>query len=182
MSDLACSFAVSLDEANCLAALVDAACTGIVHSVHVRVEGFDESTIVDSSDDDEYATGFDSVQPYNAELTHACPVPLRTLRRIIEEREFPPCALLSKCMPAQFDDKWLAHIRVRNVNVRAMSKAWNIPQTRIRLVLRQLQVVGIAEENQCGDYFYLSVHRFALRLVHIGARLPGLREAFFHQL
>lgn len=179
--DVCLALALDALEYNCLVALIDNACTGSLAQcarVRVTVEGYDHDggggDIADAA-----WRAFENafVPPYEPIADKA--VALHgafEARARLSDGGFEPSALLRRQMPAWFDDTWMAQLRTRYVAVKAMSHAWNIPQTRIRLALRRMHGAGLVDE--CSDFFCIDPRTVAMRLVKGRVFPEGVSRAF----
>lgn len=182
--DVCIALALDVLEYNCLVALVDHAVTGSLAQcarMRVTVEGYDSSPPRPSPLDDTAAVAawrsFEDAfvppyQPFAAGVHDGA----SAVRERLSCGHFEPSALLRRQMPAWFHDAWMSELRTRYVAVKAMSRAWNLPQTRIRLALRRMHGVGLIDE--CNDYFCLDPRTVAMRLVTCGAVPEGVSRAF----
>jgi hypothetical protein len=181
--DVCLALALDVLEYNCLVALVDHAATGSLAQcarMHVTVEGYSSApqppplggtTAVAAwrSFEDAFVPPY---QPFAAGAHDGA----SAVRERLSGARFEPGALLRRHMPAWFHDAWMSELRTRYVAVKAMSRAWNLPQTRIRLALRRMHGVGLVDE--CSDYFCLDPRTVAMRLVACGLFPEGVTRAF----
>jgi hypothetical protein len=180
--DVCIALALDALEYNCLVALVDNACTGSLAQcarVRVTVEGYDDYEGGGGDLADAAWRAFEEafVPPYQpvSDETVSIRGAVEARARLADGR-FDPSTLLRRQMPAWFDDAWMAQLRTRYVAVKTMSRAWNIPQTRIRLALRRLHAAGLVDE--CNDYFCLDPRTAAMRLVTCAVFPDGVSRAF----
>lgn len=176
LAALCCRLAATVDEFNCVVALVDVASTGRVSSsFRVSING-----LSDDDDDlrDEAADANDGFvpPPHAAESFPAQTRDDAQIRLLLDTTDFPPAALLWTSRPSWLQDDWSrAHVRTRRVAIWAIAQSWRAPQTRARLAMRALERAGIVTE--CNDYFCLSPMTLCARLAHLGLE-SSARAAF----